>query len=80
MRLINRSRKDSPLARRACDAALARHVERFGDYASRATSSVYTVLVGGAKIKVEVENRSASYVATAITGARRLRHLAGRMS
>lgn len=80
MRLINRSSKDSPLARRACDAALARHVERFGDYASRATSSEYTVLVDGAKIKVEVENRSASYVATAITGARRLRHLAGRMS
>ncbi|HBC82526.1 MAG TPA: DUF4060 domain-containing protein, partial [Escherichia sp.] len=45
MRLINRSRKDSPLARRACDTALARHVERFGDYASRATSSEYTVLV-----------------------------------
>ncbi|WP_312670793.1 DUF4060 family protein [Pseudescherichia sp.] len=80
MRLINRSKKDSPLARRACDAALARHVERFGDYASRATSSKYTVQVDGAKITVEIENRSASYVATAITGARRLRALAGRMS
>ncbi len=80
MRLINRSSKDSPLARRACDAALARHVERFGDYASRATSSKYTVQVDGAKITVEIENRSASYVATAITGARRLRRLAGRMS
>ena len=78
MRLINRSRKDSPLARRACDAALARHVERFGDYASRATSSEYMVLVDGMKMKVEVENRSASYVATAITGVRRLRRLAGR--
>lgn len=80
MRLINRSRKDSPLARRACDAALAKHVERFGDYANRATRSEYTVQVEGAKIKVEVENRSTSYVATAITGARRLRRLAGRMS
>jgi len=80
MRLINRSSKDSPLARRACDAALARHVERFGDYASRATSSKYTVQVDGAKITVEIENHSASYVATAITGARRLRRLAGRMS
>lgn len=80
MRLINRSRKDSPLARRACDAALAKHVERFGDYARRATRSEYTVQVDGAKIKVEVENRSTSYVATAITGARRLRRLAGRMS
>jgi len=80
VRLINRSKKDSPLARRACDAALARHVERFGDYASRATSSKYTVQVDGAKITVEIENRSASYVATAITGARRLRALAGRMS
>ncbi len=78
MRLINRSRKDSPLVRRACDAALARHVERFGDYASRATSSEYTVLVDGMKVKVEVQNRSASYVATAITGARRVRRLAGR--
>jgi hypothetical protein len=80
MRLINRSKKESPLARRACDAALARHVERFGDYASRANSSEYTVLVDGMKVKVEVQNRSASYVATAITGARRLRRLAGRMS
>lgn len=80
MRLINRSRKESPLARRACDAALAKHVERFGDYASRATSSKYIVQVDGAKITVEIENRSASYVATAITGARRLRRLAGRMS
>lgn len=80
MRLINRSSKDSPLARRACDAALARHVERFGAYASRATSSVYIVLVDGMKVKVEVENRSTSYVATAIIGARRLRALAGRMT
>ncbi|MDF2624690.1 MULTISPECIES: DUF4060 family protein [Kosakonia] len=80
MRLINRSRKDSPMARRACDAALARHVERFGDYASRAMTSVYTVLVDGMKVTVEVENRSTSYVATAIMGARRLRALAGRMS
>ena len=80
MRLINRSRKESPLARRACDAALAKHVERFGEYASRATSSEYMVQVDGMKVKVEIENRSTSYVATAITGARRLRHLAGRMS
>ncbi|WP_144815019.1 DUF4060 family protein [Enterobacter sp. DE0047] len=80
MRLINRSKKESPMARRACDAALARHVERFGDYASRATRSEYTVLVDGMKLKVEIENRSTSYVATAITGARRLRRLAGRMS
>lgn len=80
MRLINRSSKDSPLARRACDAALARHVERFGAYANRATSSVYIVLVDGMKVKVEVENRSTSYVATAIIGARSLRALAGRMS
>lgn len=52
MRLINRSRKDSPLARRACDAALTRHVERFSDYASRASSSEYMVLVDGMKMKV----------------------------
>jgi hypothetical protein len=43
-------------------------------------TSVYTVLVDGMKVTVEVENRSTSYVATAIMGARRLRALAGRMS
>ncbi|WP_318356690.1 DUF4060 family protein [Enterobacter sp.] len=80
MRLINRSRNDSTLASKACDAALAEHVARFGEYASRATASEYMVLVEGAKVKVEVVNRRNSYVATAITGARRLRALAGRMS
>lgn len=76
MRLINRS-KNSPLGRQACDAALAQHVERFGEFGRQKTKSTYTVLVGGMKVTVEVVNRSCSYVATAMTGARRIRNLPG---
>ena len=32
MRLINRANQQSPLARQACDIALATHAERYGDY------------------------------------------------
>ncbi len=32
MRLINRGNQQSPLARQACDIALAAHYERYGDY------------------------------------------------
>lgn len=73
MRLINRS--TSPLARQACDAALAEHVRRFGNFGRAKTKSTYTVSVSGMKITVEVVNRSASYVATAMTGFRKLRNL-----
>lgn len=75
MRLINRSSKKSPLARQACDEALAQHVERFGEYGRQYKTTSYTVLVGGVKVTVEVVNRPASYVATAMIGARRLRGL-----
>lgn len=80
MRLINRSSKKSPLARQACDAALAKHFERFGEYGRQKAKSTYTVLVDGMKVTVEVVNRSCSYVATAMIGARRLRGLLSRAS
>lgn len=76
MRLINRS-KQSPLARQACDAALAKHVETYGEFARKKTKTTYTVVVDGIKVTVEVVNRRASYVATAMNGARRLRNLPG---
>ncbi|EFC9788408.1 DUF4060 family protein [Escherichia coli] len=39
----------------------------------------YTVKVEGVKVWVEVVNRKASYVATAMTGMRRLRSLPGQV-
>lgn len=74
MRLINRS-KQSPPGRQACDAALAKHVELYGDYGRQKTKRTYTVIVQGSKITVEVVNRKCSYVATAMNCARRLRNL-----
>ncbi|MCD7066183.1 DUF4060 family protein [Klebsiella quasipneumoniae subsp. quasipneumoniae] len=79
MRLINRSRH-SPLGRQACDAALAKHVELYGDYGRQKMKRTYTVAVQGTKITVEVVNRNCSYVATAMNCARRLRHLPGQVS
>ena len=80
MRLINRSSKKTPLARQACDAALAQHVEKFGAYGRQYKTTSYTVLVGGVKMIVEVVNCQHSYVATAMIGARRLRGLLSRTS
>ncbi|VUS92332.1 hypothetical protein SB6407_04508 [Klebsiella pasteurii] len=77
MRLINRS-KQSPLGRQACDAALAKHVELYGDYGRQKTKRTYIVIVQGSKITVEIVNRKSSYVATAMNYARRLRSLPGR--
>lgn len=48
MRLINRS-KQSPLGRQACDAALAKHVELYGDYGRQKMKRTYTVVVQGTK-------------------------------
>ena len=76
MRLINRS-KQSPLGRQACDAALAKHVELYGDYGRQKTKRTYTVIVQGSKITVEIVNHKSSYVATAMNCARRLRSLPG---
>ena len=74
MRLINRS-KQSPLGRQACDAALAKHVELYGDYGRQKHQTNYTVEVDGMKVTVEVVNRATSYVATAMIGVRKLRNL-----
>ncbi|ASD97625.1 TPA: DUF4060 family protein [Salmonella enterica subsp. enterica serovar Potsdam] len=77
MRLINRGNQQSPLARHACDIALATHHERYGDYGRSKMKEIYTVRVEGVKVWVEVVNRKASYVATAMAGMRRLRALPG---
>lgn len=74
MKLINRS-KQSPVGRRACDAALAAHHEKFGDYGRQNHVTNYTVVVDGVKVPVEVVNRATSYVATAMIGVRKLRNL-----
>lgn len=74
MKLINRS-KQSPLGRRACDAALAAHHEKFGDYGRQKHVTNYTVVVDGVKVPVEVVNRATSYVATAMIGVRKLRNM-----
>lgn len=79
MRLINRS-KQSPLGRQACDAALAKHVERYGDYGRNQMKETYTVQIEGVKVWVEVVNRKSSYVATAMIGMRRLRSLPGQVA
>lgn len=74
MHLINRS-KQSPVGRRACEAALAEHYQRFGEYGRQKHRTNYTVAVGGVKVTVEVVNRATSYVATAMIGVRKLRNL-----
>ncbi|HAV1970609.1 MULTISPECIES: DUF4060 family protein [Enterobacter cloacae complex] len=79
MQLINRS-KQSPLARRTCEAALAKHVEIYGEFGMQKTKTTYTVVVDGIKVTVEVVNRRASYVATAMNSARRLRNLPGQVA
>ena len=77
MRLINRGSKQSPLARQACEIALAAYQQRYGDYGRSKMKETYTVKVEGVKVWVEVVNCKASYVATAMTGMRRLRSLPG---
>lgn len=73
MKLINRGNKQSPIARQACEIALATHQKRYGDYGRSKMKETYTVRVEGVKVWVEVVNRSRSYVATPMTGMRRLR-------
>lgn len=80
MKLINRGNKQSPIARQACDIALATHHQRYGEYGRSKMKETYTVKVSGVKVWVEVVNRSRSYVATAMTGMRRLRALPGQVS
>ncbi|HEP1896385.1 TPA: DUF4060 family protein [Kluyvera cryocrescens] len=80
MKLINRGNKQSPIARQACDIALATHHQRYGEYGRSKMKETYTVQVSGVKVWVEVVNRGRSYVATAMTGMRRLRALPGQVS
>lgn len=80
MKLINRGNKQSPIARQACDIALATHHQRYGEYGRSKMKETYTVQVSGVKVWVEVVNRSRSYVATAMTWMRRLRALPGQVS
>ncbi|EBS0894486.1 DUF4060 family protein [Salmonella enterica subsp. enterica serovar Abaetetuba] len=75
MKLINRGNQQSPIARQACDIALAAHHERYGDYGRSKMKETYTILVEGVKVTVEVVNRKCSYVATAMIGVRKLRNL-----
>lgn len=75
MKLINRGNQQSPIARQACDIALTAHQQRYGDYGRSKMKETYTVKVEGVKVLVEVVNRKASYVATAMTGIRKLRNL-----
>ncbi|ENT5621049.1 DUF4060 family protein [Enterobacter hormaechei] len=49
-------------------------------YGRSKMKETYTVKVEGVKVWVEVVNRKASYVATAMTGMRRLRALPGQAS
>lgn len=80
MKLINRGSKQSPIARQACAIALEAHHQRYGDYGRSKMTETYTIQVSGVKVCVEVVNRSRSYVATAMTGMRRLRALPGQVS
>lgn len=79
MKLINRGNKQSPIARQACEIALATHHQSYGEYGRSKMKETYTVQVSGVKVWVEVVNRSRSYVATAMTGMRRLRALPGQV-
>lgn len=80
MKLINRGSKQSPLARQACAIALETHHQRYGDYGRSKMTEMYSIRVKGVKVTVEVVNRKASYVATAMTGMRRLRALPGQVN
>lgn len=76
MRLINRSKND-PVFGKACATALKAHAEKFGEHDKQYTQTMYTVLINGKKVTVEVITRRRSYVATAMTGVRHLRRLPG---
>lgn len=59
--------------RQACKAALAAHVEHYGNHSPESVRTIYSVVVDGKKLSVEVVNRPKSYVATCMNKARRLR-------
>ncbi|WP_417021332.1 DUF4060 family protein [Citrobacter portucalensis] len=55
-------------------------LEMLSGYGRSKMKETYTVRVEGVKVWVEVVNRKAAYVATAMTGMRRLRALPGQVS
>lgn len=59
--------------RQACKAALAAHVEHYGNHSPESVRTIYSVAVDGKKLSIEVVNRPKSYVATCMNKARRLR-------
>lgn len=59
--------------RQACKAALAAHVEHYGNHSPESVRTIYSVAVDGKKLSIEVVNRPKSYVATRMNKARRLR-------
>ncbi|MBP1015803.1 DUF4060 family protein [Serratia fonticola] len=67
----------TPLERLAAEAALSAHQSRYGDYGRRKVSESYRVQVGGLIVTVEIINRKSTYVATPMTGARRLSKICG---
>jgi len=67
----------SPIERQAAEAALLAHQSRYGDYGRRKVSESYRVQVSGLIVTVEIINRKSSYVATPMTGARRLSKICG---
>lgn len=50
MKLINRGNKQSPIARQACEIALATHQKRYGDYGRSKMKETYTIRVEGVKV------------------------------
>ncbi|MEX2952525.1 DUF4060 family protein [Serratia fonticola] len=67
----------SPLERKAAETALAAHQSRFGNYGPCKAGQNYRVQVGEVIVTVEIINRKSSYVATPMTGARRLSKICG---
>lgn len=67
----------TPSERRAAEAALRCHQQKYGEYARRKNSETYRVEVDHQIISVEVMNRKASYVATVMNHHRSLSKICG---
>lgn len=63
--------------RKAAEAALINHQQRYGNHARRKTSETYRVKVGTKIVAVEIVNRDASYVATVMNHHRSLQKMCG---
>ncbi|WP_315709995.1 DUF4060 family protein [Brenneria uluponensis] len=67
----------TPPERKAAEAALQNHQQRYGNYARRKNSETYRVRVANKTYSVEVTNRDASYVATVMNHHRSLQKMCG---